>query len=293
MGILNQTTHRFRKKLNLDVKGNKIIADSIDRVVSYGCSFTHGDEIIDHDLLNTTFDEVNKLKKSFDSQVDFYKHYKIEFPNDKMREASWAGQLAKLMGKPFVSYAQPGTSLGYHLYQIMNDFNHQKITANDLILVGLTGPDRVMYYDTNIGEIWASPLPQYIDDCGYKYTTARPLIRLFDENVIVANYFTAMMALKGLSTTLNIRLQPMTEANTLNDNFSYRNLVTSDILDFACGIWKDCESIVLLKDSYLQNYKETIKSCGYGHPPIEKHIQLAESIFSKCVTNTDLVNINE
>lgn len=293
MGILNQTTHRLRKISKLDVKGNKIIPDNIDRVVSYGCSYTHGDEIIDHELLDISFDKVNELKKSFDSQISFYKHHKIDFPNDKMRAASWAGQLANMLEKPFTSSAVPGTSLSYHVYQIMNDYNHQKLTNRDLILVGLTGPDRVTYYDNNIGEMWASPLPQYIDDCGYKYTTARPLIKLFDDNVIVTNYFTSMMALKGLSTFLNIRIQPMTEANTLGEHFAYRNLVLPKVLDFAYGVWTACESLILLKDSYLKKYKEVGNDCGFGHPHYHKHTELAENILKKCVHSTDTVSIDE
>ena len=176
MSILSQTKHRIRKSANIDVLGNKINPASIDRIIAYGCSFTAGDEIVDHLLLNLSFKEVNKLKKNYSNQVEFYKKFDIEFPNDLMRQSSWAGQLAKLLNKPFISKAYPGFSISQSYFQIYNDWKNNLITNKDLVLVGLTGPSRLVWFNKNLQKLDSAPLLNYLENCKYSFTEKRPLL---------------------------------------------------------------------------------------------------------------------
>jgi hypothetical protein len=43
----------------------KIKKDSFDRIVFYGCSWTEGQEIIDHEVFDMTFEKCNEWKKQF------------------------------------------------------------------------------------------------------------------------------------------------------------------------------------------------------------------------------------
>lgn len=287
MSILSQTKHRIRKSANIDVLGNKINPASIDRIIAYGCSFTAGDEIVDHLLLNLSFKEVNKLKKNYSNQVEFYKKFDIEFPNDLMRQSSWAGQLAKLLNKPFISKAYPGFSISQSYFQIYNDWKNNLITNKDLVLVGLTGPSRLVWFNKNLQKLDSAPLLNYLENCKYSFTEKRPLLELFDDNLTAFNYFSFLNNLQQLKAHINIRIQPMTANNTVYDkNFSLAG-IHSDMMKYCLDIFDDCQSITLLSKEYLRNniIDPNIVLCGYGHPPLESHIELAIKINDRCVIN--------
>lgn len=285
MSILSKAKHRIRKVANVDVLGNKINPESIDRIIAYGCSFTAGDEIVDHHLLNVSFDEVNKIKKNYSNQVEFYQKLSIEIPNDIMRKNSWAGQLAKLLNKPFVSKAYPGYSIAQSYFQIYSDWKNNFITDKDLILLGLTGPSRIMWYNKEFKVLDSAPLLNYIENCNYNDVEKKPILELFDDNLTAFNYFSFLNNIQQLKNHLNIRIQPMTANNTINSKHFSLLGIDSNILKYCLSVFDDCKSITLLTKEYLKNktIDPKLTLCGYGHPPLESHIELAIKIYDRCV----------
>lgn len=285
MSILSKAKHRIRKVANVDVLGNKINPESIDRVIAYGCSFTAGDEIVDHLLLNVSFDEVNKIKKNYSNQVEFYEKLSIEFPNDTMRRNSWAGQLAKLLNKPFVSKAYPGYSIAQSYFQIHSDWKNNFITDRDLILLGLTGPSRIMWYNKELKVLDSAPLLNYIENCNYDTTEQKPLLELFDDNLTAFNYFSFLNNVQQLKNHINIRIQPMTANNTVDSKHFSLLGIDSNIMKYCLDVFDDCQNITLLSKEYLRNKTIDPKFtlCRYGHPPLESHIELAIKIYDRCV----------
>lgn len=285
MSILSKAKHRIRKVANVDVLGNKINPESVDRVIAYGCSFTAGDEIVDHLLLNVSFDEVNKIKKNYSNQVEFYEKLSIEIPNDTMRRNSWAGQLAKLLNKPFVSKAYPGYSIAQSYFQIHSDWKNNFITDKDLILLGLTGPSRIMWYNNELKILDSAPLLNYIENCNYDTTEQKPLLELFDDNLTAFNYFSFLNNVQQLKNHVNIRIQPMTANNTVDSKHFSLLGIDSNIMKYCLDVFDDCQNITLLSKEYLRNKTIDPKFtlCGYGHPPLESHIELAIKIYDRCV----------
>lgn len=252
------------------------------RVVSYGCSFTAGDEIVDHLLLNMTFEECNALKQEFKNQEQFYKHYNFNnySGHEFMEKHSWSGQLAKLCNLPYINRAMPGSSMGHIYFKIYRDYLNNQIDKNDLILVGITSPDRIMFWDKNLTELDASPLPTYlnkIDPFG-----RRAVSELYDDNILILTYFSFLQNVYNLNKFLNIRMQNMLSDN-IPGHVQFRYQVRPDVDNIIKHLYDSMDNICL-KDESLQNKFFTVLGrCGFLHPPLESHTYLAEQIYNTCV----------
>lgn len=285
MGLLKTVKHRVKNTPEVIEFSEKIDPKKVKRVVAYGCSFTAGDEIVDHIILNTTFEEVNKLKKKFSNQVEFYKHHKIIFPTELMLQSSWAGQLAKLLNVPIVNKAYPGTAISKSFFQIYNDFKTGFIKNDDLVLLGLTGPNRITFYNHDTHELDSSPLSYYIDNqTGQPNRYSKILLDLFDDNLNALNYYSFLQNIINLKSYINIKLQPMSEVNTFNSTrWCMTNGLDPEIYEFCKNVSEEGDTISLLPKDYLKRWDQNDNLCGYLHPAIENHINLAQNIYDNCV----------
>lgn len=286
MGIFQRVTHRVKQEvIENPYAVSKIEPSKIDKVIAYGCSFTAGDEIVDHLLLDMTFEEVNEVKKNFNNQVEFYKNYKINFPHPLMLENSWAGQFAKLIEKPIENFAKPGASLGESYFNLYCDYKNNKIGPNDLVVIGLTAPSRILYFNQELTKFESAPILNYMENKKLSYPAKKAVLDLNDENMFVFNYFNILHCINVLKHFINIRIQPMSSSNTIHHHdFVFKNC-DSEIRKYANLVWDDISDIIFLKDTYLLTARETseINLCGYLHPPLENHIRLAQAICDKCV----------
>lgn len=286
MGILDKARHRIRKVSPIDNVGNKINPEDFDRIISYGCSFTAGDEIADTFLLDKTFEEINVIKKTFSNQVEFYDFYNISFPNEVSYKNAWAGQLAKLINKEIVSKAFPGYSLKQTFFQIYTDYKNGFIGHRDLVLVGLTGPSRIVWYDHRKGSLDSAPITNYIEKNALSKQQQHTLLHLYDDNLIALDYFTSLNNLQELKNHMNIRLQPMKASNTISyKDFNLKQTINRNIYKFCLDIWDQASSVLLLPKVYLRDETTdpNIELCGYGHPPLQSHIELGIQIYDRCV----------
>ena len=219
---------------------------NINRVVAYGCSYTAGDEIMDHVFMNVSFEECNKIKrqyiqhgKTLDAKSKFKNDYNIWTADKELnRNHSWAAYLAKHLDLPFVNRAVNGSSIDQIYFSIQSDLLNSSILETDLVLVGLTTPFRI------------------VD-------------------------FRAVESLHNLNSKITIRLQPISLGiSPTSFSFKYKLNHTRSYIN---NVWKNSNTSIVLPDEYLriQMINRQLKVCEYGHAPVESHIVLAEKMYNQ------------
>jgi len=124
----------------------------IKRIVAFGCSFTAGTEILDYQLNPYFVDLKNKLDayqwweklKEDIEQMEF----QMELRKKELNH-SWAAHLAIQLGVDFINFAEPGNSNEKMYWQIEQKLESGEITNDDLVLVGLTGAQRSMFFSSD------------------------------------------------------------------------------------------------------------------------------------------------
>jgi hypothetical protein len=247
----------------------------INRIVAYGCSYTAGDEIMDHIVMGITFEECNQWKRDYLNKGSaslaytskFKTDFKIRWDDPLHRASSWAGQLANLMNLPFENRATNGSGLDQQYLKIYSDYENGLILDSDLVLVGLTTMNRMI--DFRLKEKVATLISKNIpNDLGSKL-----LLELYNDDCIVFQYFKTLSLLNSLSSKMRLVMQPMTN-HMLDSQLDKLNLQHSRT--YADSVWRECTPNVL-SQFYLGSYPK----CEYGHPALECHIELAEKIFKQ------------
>ena len=246
---------------------------SINRILAYGCSYTAGDEIMDHVVMGITFEECNKWKREYLnnrlSSVAYTSKFKTDFKiawNDPLhRNSSWAAQLAKIANLPFENRAMNGSGLDEQYLKIYHDYENGLILDSDLVLIGLTSMNRMI--DFRLKEKITTLISKNIpNDVG-----SRLLLELYNDDYIVYHYFKSLSLLNNLSSKMRLLMQPMVN-DMLDTGLDKLNLQHSR--QYADSIWSECGPNIL-----SQFYLGTHPKCEFGHPALECHIELAEKIY--------------
>lgn len=128
-----------------------------NRVVSYGCSFTAGGELLDHELLP----DAEEFKKIHGSKhfIDVFGKERQD-PNflKKQNSLAWPGRLAESLGVELTNNALDGSSLQAQMYYFERDFDTFK--KDDLIVFGVPRWKRDCYFEPDWEE--GSDLISYI-----------------------------------------------------------------------------------------------------------------------------------
>lgn len=146
-----------------------------DRIVAYGCSFVAGSELIDHLPLSYLgdVDQVDAVKRNFKSANDnFFKTYFEEAARNGTISSEWVqpngdfdyqklfseqakytfvNRLADKIGVPCLNKGWGGASVNSVPFSIEYDLANGVLTDKDLIVVGITSPNR-FFYLTGTGE---------------------------------------------------------------------------------------------------------------------------------------------
>ena len=127
------------------------------RLISFGCSFTSGAELIDHELLEISFDDCNKMKQKWFSDKKPM-HYFEGYVSSTARitpkqyvemgsKRSYASKLADKLGLEHVNYAIPGASVDHMVLDLFREHYTQKINPQtDLVFLGITTPHRYLSF---------------------------------------------------------------------------------------------------------------------------------------------------
>lgn len=130
---------------------------NFNRIVVYGCSYTAGEELIDHLVFDKLSEqEVNEIKRKYTNHKT-YKFYDDHanfsyctdlswFRDNRLRKEqekyAWSGWLSKHYGVECVNRALGGSSLEYAVYKLEEDIIAGQITDTDLVIIAATTPSR-------------------------------------------------------------------------------------------------------------------------------------------------------
>ena len=119
-----------------------------DRLVAYGCSHTAGSETQDEDYVPNS----DLLKKQIGWR-EFIKRYDPVFSNNWTayvnagKETSFIKHLADKLNVPYENRAIVGSGSAEQIYLIEKDLAENQIKDTDLVIVGITGKERLLTFN--------------------------------------------------------------------------------------------------------------------------------------------------
>ena len=269
------------------------------RIISYGCSITAGSELIDHELLNLSEEDLfaHVKKQNIRGSHDLFKSLNASpktIENIRVRNAtkSWPNFIAKRFDKPMHNRAIEGTSLSDATYRILSDLHNSKINDDDLILVGVTSPLRwFQFFETGdfgggifgskfIGSVWESKFSSE-----FKTQIEHHWVNAYN---IVYTYFKELMILSTLSDRLNGRLKLCYVFG--KDTFMSYTFVEemkdkkfSEFYDMCVSMLPPHHEINTIGLTLLSGdcNTDTENHHVFGHPRIEYHEQYANLVIEK------------
>jgi hypothetical protein len=167
------------------------------------------------------------------------------------------------LNKPFLNRAKGGSGIDEILFTVVSDRTNKTISDRDLIVVGLTYPERILHITDNhictlhLGNQHGWPSAD----------THKASVELWNNSNTLFNYYKSLFILTKLG--LNIKLQPICMPSFQDINK------------------KLCDQVIMpLRDEiadYMFFTTETLNvdlpsKCGFGHVAIEAHIELADKI---------------
>lgn len=252
---------------------------NFNRILAYGCSYTAGDEIMDHIVMGVSFEECNQWKRdylknktaSLSYTAKFKQDFNIKWDDPLHRNSSWAAQLAELLDLSFENRAMNGSGIDEQYLKIYSDYSQGLILDNDLVLVGLTSMNRMI--DFRLKEKITTLISKNIpNDVGSKL-----YLDMYNDDYVVFHYFKTLKLFNDLATKIQLMMQPMTN-DMMGDQLDKLNLPHTRV--FAELVWKESINNILLPEEFLRLpvIDSILKRCEFGHPPLESHIELAKKI---------------
>lgn len=243
-----------------------------NRIVSFGCSWTAGSEINDHKILGMSFRESYNYKKRLGQEKFYKRHYDEVSDAEINKNAAWAAHLAKNLDMDYLSLAVKGNSMDGILVDVISSLYSNKIRKKDLVVVGLTTPQRILEWPESNppqSKIIGLMKNEEIDHKVFRWGTKT----IWTDNMLLLNYIKVITTLCELKR--DICLQWMRhhcfpiygiDRNTLDDGLYgvYNNTLNKYNHRF------------LLINECLQSHPGL--DCGFGHPGEQAHIDLAEKI---------------
>lgn len=261
----------------------------------FGCSFTSGHELMDHDLLGVTFEECNKMKKEhllskktlgeFDLLVK--KHAGIDHQqyNDLSSRRSYANRLATKLGLKHINYAEPGLAIEHSTLKFFDACYSGELTPeNDVIFFGLTTPHRYLYFN----------------DKGTALTRVMSHEVFFDEDLfhndykIMQSYYFSMQNVMNycIKHSFEFVIQPVVSWRLLypdlvdpnyevflqmDRNWKYLSMFRTMLDEFLAY---SIDSNLTLTTNYIPS-KHGV--CGFKHPTEIAHEMFSQGLYDKIV----------
>lgn len=265
------------------------------RISFFGCSFTAGDELNDHKILNMSFEECNKLKSTYVSHK-FYDmvNRQLSLGKDPLvpieigrelrlvehnRKIAYPAKVSNILGVDYRNFAKGGSSLEQINISLMILAQANIISPErDVLFFGLTSIERILQLYEN-GIVTSEVL-------GYA-KLPMGVVEHYTEYKLIWNYFSTLNSIMNFADLYGykIMLQPMLKFETLNPfhkdfkkAFTTVDLDTWVLAPVVKQIWERAEKLIVLSDTTLYTtYEKYIhKPCGFGHPPEESHELFAE-----------------
>lgn len=273
----------------LNLTGKKNIA-------FFGCSFTAGHELADHDLLGVSFDECNRMKMEhlrakrtlgeFDQLVKDTANITQEEYNEISSRRSYAGKLARKLNLNQINFAEPGLAAEHSAFKFFDAFYSGKLNPEtDVIFFGLTTPHRYLFFDSS----------------GTALTRVMSHEVFFDEDLfhndykIMQSYYFAVQNCMNfcLRHSFEFVLQPVVTKHMLlpgmvrseyemflemDRNWQYLHMFRKMLDEF---MKYSVDDTITLRTGYLP---EKHGVCGFKHPTEIAHKMFAENLYAKIIS---------
>lgn len=266
-----------------------MIADFTDktRMMFFGCSFTAGSELVDHELLGISFDECNKLKHEHTKKkrgIGEFQRYVIRTAKIDMKEyidlgavRAYGFKLCSKLGMEFKNYAVGGDSVENSLLSLYTAFCKGEIDPKtDVIFLGVTTPHRYMSFDERgvlYSRVMSHENPMQSD---YHYNDYK----------ILQIFYHALEAFKNFCIVHDIQfiIQPIVHKKLLFPPINnHKSNLFANLFDASVLGWEYLSVFDSIKNgvfSYEVTDKELVFGydpqkdgiCGFGHPTEKAHI---------------------
>jgi hypothetical protein len=276
--------------VKLTIKENTF---KIKRILAFGCSFTAGTEILDHQLNPYFVDLKNKLDayqwweklKKDPDQMKLQLEIRKQEPNH-----SWPAHLASYLGVNFVNYAKPGNSNEFMCWQIEQKLDSGEITDDDLILVGTTGTQRSMFFSNTHPD----PVPFLLSNTeSYKVELSEHITKYFTDDRLLWNYYRDLKVFESIKQKINGRLFviPMEHVRqelclwpSTHAYGTYRVVSLENALFFNKIINQLHNSqLFATTDCCLYDFKTEKTTLPHGHLNEDAHRSFAEQLYKEHV----------
>lgn len=258
------------------------------RLVSFGCSFTSGHEIIDHELLNITFERCNALKQRVGSiqAFDNYLQEKTGLSHAELTNMSskrtYSAKLANKLNLDYKTYAWPGHALEHNALLFLQAIHQKELNPEtDLIFFGLTTPQRYLHFGPD-GVDLTRVISDQVNDIDLYYNSYK----------IMQTY---AFALKLIITTckeanFDLVMQPVANKNFMRyvknfPNFYHDMIETWTFMPMFDEILQETLFYSINSDICLHSYNHLVnhRICGYKHPVEEAHEYFAEHLYDTII----------
>jgi hypothetical protein len=256
------------------------------RLVAYGCSYTQGQEIIDEEYIPGA-NEIKKIQGRdafWETLLNKYPHLTRDSYNELNKPHAWPRHLADRIGIPWVNRALPGSSIYNMIYRIERDLANGNISPTDLVILGVTSPNRLIHIDhlgrddtLHLGYLHA--WPRDLKD-GYPF-----FIKWMNDPVITFHF---SIALRALLHTAQTRLK-----NQLYFVECYpRSMNITDYVNppLHPSIVKTLEPIYLdfknsglmISERHMYMGQPQEYQLAFGHLAEAAHVDWAEHLYENC-----------
>lgn len=263
------------------------------RLISFGCSFTSGAELIDHELLGISFDDCNKMKQKWFSDkkpMHEFEDYVMRTANitsqkyvEMSSKRSYASKLSDKLGLEHVNYAIPGASVDHMVLDLFRGHYTQKINAKtDLIFLGITTPHRYLSFSP---ERTGAPLSRVMSDRDFYDADMH-----YNDYKVMQTFFFALQNFKNFCSINNFDfyIQPIPTTELL-----FYNTVNPKTNMFA-DIYYDWEYLLTFErifqeilehavDVNLKLHSPNSVLCGFKHPPESAHERFSNELYDKII----------
>ena len=274
--------------VKLTIKENTF---NIKRIVAFGCSWSAGTEILDHQLNSYFVDLKNKLDyarwweklQADPDQAKLHRELRKQEPN-----YAWPAHLASYLGVDIVNYAKPGNSNELMCWQILQKLDSGEVTNDDLILVGTTGIQRSMFFSNTDPE----PVPFLLSNIeSYKVELSDQITKYFTDDRLLWNYYRDLTVFESIKQKINGRLfvVPMEKIRTelclwpSTDNYgTYRVVSLENALFFNKRISQLYNSqLFATTDCCLYDFHSKKTMLPHGHLNEDAHRSFAEQLYKE------------
>lgn len=281
------------------------------RLVVYGCSFTEGDELSDHEIFDLiSVNEMEQMKDTihpFPYFADYRNMISSKWFNGSMldmqkivnsrKTKAWPAKLGKLMDLEVINHGLSGATNEDLIHRVTLDYHTGNNTEDDIVIIASTTPVRFGFFDkssltdrmltlhTNVPYI---PEINLSREWQYEFQN-----KIFTPAYFMLHYYRNLMLICGLldkhknlfwtecvwhrhahiaGKDTYSTMQEQTEVFDL-----YCNLL-SEITHDKCLDASFCDITTFWDDSGLPNMTEVH---GRYHPKEHKHAEYAALIFEK------------